>query len=459
MYIAKNNGPRDDSGKYSGKRGDDTNFADFLQNWLNMPADEHLHPNPENCYWNRLLEFWRDRIDYYRKKAPTWAQLVDHKDEVSIHFRKDSDFDFDKFKEESDAVAELLPRISEDAWLDFYTFWRRSSRQPYSSPELEPASKDYCHAVHHLEMLGLPRSMWAAFQSFRELRVNRKVEVKIVLLGELSLRRSHMSYVGMAHALKTLANTEDLQISLEETFEHVFAKSKKAENIKSQLQEVEQRCERLKGELAKSKYSEVGLARHISEPDQGSLGVDGAIEVQRHDEKLKSIRLQVQSGSEKLQAEQRLLKTRKAEQLQAGKGPDIYLHCELQILVLFHQLKSAANMKVHSFIGCSKLSCYMCWVVLRNRKYRTRGTHGKVSANWSFQLPLELEGIVKTFQNLRNEWQTLFQRYRNCKFPIWPWFRDTDPSSTEHNKITLSKVSYDFRVTDIREFSASHELL
>lgn len=87
----------------------------------------------------------------------------------------------------------------------------------------------------------------------------------------------------------------------------------------------------------------------------------------------------------------------------------------------------------------------MCTVVLKNRKYGTRGTHGKVSVDRSFQSPLELEDIVRTFTDLRDEWEGLyFACILTAGSQCGPWFRDTDPSSTGHDKITLSKVSCSF---------------
>lgn len=154
-------------GKNAKKRGNDPESAGHLQTWLDMPEEKDQSPIPENEYWTKLLDFWKNRIAHYRQKARAWSSVGSHKDQISEYFRKDSDFDGDKFDDEWNEVAESLPRIGGGDWLAFYTFWKRSSRQPYPPPELGSVPKTYCDVVHHLEMLGMPRSMWSAFQAFR----------------------------------------------------------------------------------------------------------------------------------------------------------------------------------------------------------------------------------------------------------------------------------------------------
>ena len=50
-----------------------------------------------------------------------------------------------------------------------------------------------------------------------------------------------------------------------------------------------------------------------------------------------------------------------------------YFHCELQILDHFLDDVEACD-----YIGCSKLSCYMCWGVLQGTGFRTRDTHANL---------------------------------------------------------------------------------
>jgi OTT_1508-like deaminase len=123
-----------------------------------------------------------------------------------------------------------------------------------------------------------------------------------------------------------------------------------------------------------------------------------------------------------------------------GQGQKVYLHCEMQIVLLFYQNRDKPDLRRHDFIGCSKLSCHMCWEVLKDRNFSTRGTHNKISANWAFTFPFKLEGIVDIMKRLKLEWDKLFKDHPNGDFPIWPDRRDTDPAQTGTNK--FDKVSH-----------------
>lgn len=344
MYIAKNNGPRDE----------DAEFAERLQNWLNLPEDEESVPNENNEFWKALLSFWKGRTDFYSTKAPSWANIESHKDIIEQHFQDTNEtFDSDKFNQEWNDAAELLPLISTNAWLKYLKFWKRPTRQFYSSttPHGCPVwVREYCTCIFHLEMLAMPRSMWNAMVEFRELNegLNAKHSVKITLVKQLELPKDKLvlDKDAIANVLKDMEKNEEIDTR----------------------------------------------------------------EVQK--------------------------------QLTESTASTVYLHCELQMLLLFCELGKKANLEVHTFIGCSKLSCHMCWEVLKNCMYRTRGTHRKISANWSFLLPFSLEGIVKTFTGLHFEWQELFRQYPDCNFPIWPHQMDTNPAATE--RFELDTVSFKF---------------
>ena len=123
----------------------------------------------------------------------------------------------------------------------------------------------------------------------------------------------------------------------------------------------------------------------------------------------------------------------------------IYFHCELQILTLFHRLENDSSLIKHKFIGCSKLSCHLCWEILKERCMKTRGTHGKVSANCAFPFPKELETMVKTFCDLHSKWESFFKAHKHGKFPVWPNQIDTEPARTE--LMQVDKVSHTCRAT------------
>lgn len=348
VYIAKNNGPQ----------GEDTKFAERLQKWLNRSDDEESDAGENNECWKALLKFWNERIDFYRRKAPSWDSIEPHKVEITRYFEEtDKFFDSDKFNEEWGEVAELLPRISDEAWPEYYRFWQRSTRQsnPLTARQGCPVwVENYCTCIHYLEMLAMPRSTWKAMVEFRERKA--KISVKITLIEQLKFPKLDKDAIATAlQAMNEKIDTRETQIKLKDS-----------------------------------------------------------------------------------------------------KAPKVYLHCEIQIRLLFDQLKNNANLKMHKFIGCSKLSCHMCWVVLEKSKYRTRGTHSKISANWSFQIPSSLEGIIEAFTTLHSKWQKLFRQYPDCDFPSWAKQKDTDPAPTQ--RFDLKPVGCKFPCFTIRKVALQSTL-
>ncbi|KAI1110186.1 kinase-like domain-containing protein [Nemania sp. NC0429] len=116
----------------------------------------------------------------------------------------------------------------------------------------------------------------------------------------------------------------------------------------------------------------------------------------------------------------------------SGKEQTKYFHCELQILMHLQSLRIDSNdsLSPHKFIGCSKLSCYLCWELLKDQEYKTRGTHGKISENCAFPFPKSLRGTVSKFVELHDQWDSLFRRHKDGKFPLWDSKPDTDPAHT-----------------------------
>jgi hypothetical protein len=441
VYIAKNNGPRDGKLKTDKKKGNDTEFASTLQTWLNMPEDQYEIAKESNEYWVKLLEFWANRIKNYRNAAK-WEDIESHKDEIAGFFKKEErDFNRDKFDDEWAEVSKLLPRISDTSnnLLFYYEFWRRESRQQYPPVVAKSAAADYCNAIHCLEMLAMPYSMWAAFKEFRVYRSAYGVKINIILVEELTLRETHLNYQEIADSLQKMSKDEgihprrvleDLNSRLGERKADQLRRDhgRKDDEVQSLQAEAEQVTKSLKS--AKVALTESKAAQ--LEPDQDSIEKLEATVKSLQD---KSTRVKTNLNHAREQAQ-----TLRSNLVAAAKGPSVYLHCEMQILILFHQLASNTEIKVHPFIGCSKLSCHMCWVILKSRKIRTRGTHGKVSANWSFQFPSALEGVVQTFTALHDEWQAFFNAHCDCQFPKWTGYRDTDPASTDRHKMKLSKV-------------------
>ena len=64
-----------------------------------------------------------------------------------------------------------------------------------------------------------------------------------------------------------------------------------------------------------------------------------------------------------------------------------YFHCELQILDHFLD-----DIEACDYIGCSKLSCYMCWGVLQGTGLRTRDTHANLWPACAFPFSVGKDG-------------------------------------------------------------------
>ncbi|KAI6137183.1 hypothetical protein F5141DRAFT_71953 [Pisolithus sp. B1] len=81
---------------------------------------------------------------------------------------------------------------------------------------------------------------------------------------------------------------------------------------------------------------------------------------------------------------------RRFEQLQARiSRKDLHTHAELQLVFHITKMADVKVMKeIYPFIGCSKLSCFLCTTFLyffrhRGTAFRTRGSHGKIYTLWS----------------------------------------------------------------------------
>lgn len=86
--------------------------------------------------------------------------------------------------------------------------------------------------------------------------------------------------------------------------------------------------------------------------------------------------------------------------------PELFFHCELQILTLLTSL--IHQKRGHYFIGCSKLSCESCWQILKNdAQFTTRGSHHKVSANCAFPFPSKLEPIGRSIRQMQSAWKKM----------------------------------------------------
>lgn len=61
---------------------------------------------------------------------------------------------------------------------------------------------------------------------------------------------------------------------------------------------------------------------------------------------------------------------------------NLRVHAEIQILQIIQQTVEDLN-DVSPYFGCSKLSCYLCSLVLKAYNFETRGCHGRLYERWT----------------------------------------------------------------------------
>lgn len=113
-----------------------------------------------------------------------------------------------------------------------------------------------------------------------------------------------------------------------------------------------------------------------------------------------------------------------------------YFHCELQLYLLSFRLDP--DCKMRKFIGGSKLSCELCWQILKNSEYCTRASHHQVSPNCAFPFPRPKDHTTEKFRCVLEHFErvqtTIFDTARgigNCslQYPVL----DTEPARTDND--------------------------
>lgn len=86
-----------------------------------------------------------------------------------------------------------------------------------------------------------------------------------------------------------------------------------------------------------------------------------------------------------------------------------HVHAEIQLVDDYEnrQNESTAKWRVHPYIGCSKLCCYLCHTFLRHHGvFQSRGTHWKVKTQWMVPTVLQCQPVAATFE------RTVHRTYR-----------------------------------------------
>jgi hypothetical protein len=126
-----------------------------------------------------------------------------------------------------------------------------------------------------------------------------------------------------------------------------------------------------------------------------------------------------------------------ARKIRAQRSYHRYFHCELQILNAFLN-----DENVYDYIGCSKLSCYICWGILQGTPFRTRDTHANLwsacafpfnlaegSTNGRFSLVLALKRV----QDRMVEKVLRLALDAEFDFPGYLSLAETNPEKETHN--------------------------
>ena len=118
-------------------------------------------------------------------------------------------------------------------------------------------------------------------------------------------------------------------------------------------------------------------------------------------------------------------------------------HCELQILELC--ISGSNSSKFEDYIGCSKLSCHLCWAVLRNADYQTKGTHSVLHPDCAFPFKVSsAPGHNCLAESFKAEQDKLLERIRqysmqpNDSLSIYTSRSETNPYAPSFDDLSGS---------------------
>jgi OTT_1508-like deaminase len=375
IYIAKNDGLSQA----------DRQCAEWIEEWFGLKQSQHSNSGCHNSYWLKLLAHWNDRVRHYSKMVRNVdiQEIEASQNEIREYFQDEiEDFSQDSFNDEWKHVIEVLNLIHKN-------FDDRSDQKDCETEHSKQERDDLWDDLY---------SFWqrSSLQIYPSERSRESQQERAPTPREIAANK----YSRCVYHLEMLAMPVSIWKAMRD-FREIKGKDK------VQIVLIEGSSE--------NSHLDVEQVRTTLNSWKRGYGTEA--------EEVSKALLNATPGTKRL-------------------GQAVYLHCEMQILLLFHQLRDDKRLKKHNFIGCSKLSCHMCWEVLKNRKHlatRTRGTHGKVSANWAFTFPQDLPEMVDMLKRLHLEWDSRFKKHKDRNFPGWPLQLDTAPARTEKND--FSKVS------------------
>ena len=84
-----------------------------------------------------------------------------------------------------------------------------------------------------------------------------------------------------------------------------------------------------------------------------------------------------------------------------SRSKSCHVHAEIQLVDNYenHLNESTMKWRVHPYIGCSKLCCYLCHTFLRHHGvFQYRGTHWKVKTQWMVPTVFQSQPAAATFE-------------------------------------------------------------
>lgn len=107
------------------------------------------------------------------------------------------------------------------------------------------------------------------------------------------------------------------------------------------------------------------------------------------------------------------------------RGEKCHVHAEIQLLSHQTQYFKSRQEKgcVHPYIGCSKLCCLLCWLLLRvHDAYHVRGTHETIMHRWEIPAIFLTEAYTAEHQPILQDFlgliRTLLQNLLDQPFPL-----------------------------------------
>ncbi|KAI6102713.1 hypothetical protein EDD16DRAFT_228200 [Pisolithus croceorrhizus] len=152
----------------------------------------------------------------------------------------------------------------------------------------------------------------------------------------------------------------------------------------------------------------------------------------------------------------------------------LHIHAELQLILHITKMPNVEVMKeIYPYIGCSKLSCFLCAAFLGSFRYRgimfgTRGCHGRIYTRWSVpdMNGLHNDAITALHSALKTMWISLVHEMLTPlvsnghirKLSAGVTVYDSQLSLThKHHKYPVALCEVDSLSDDVSESSASSD--